>query len=205
MPFVAGRSIMAARFVGDPEQRLEGGGVERKSRLAAMARLSRPDVVLGLLLLVGGLALIRASFGLPAGTPTDPLGPRGFPLLLGLGLAGCGIALAVASLRTFGKETPAGGATEVDAEIRAPYSWPRLGGAVAASAAYVVLLVPLGALFATIAYALALLLIQGPAGRREAAATAVGFPLVVYVLFDVLLGIPLPAGPLEPLLRRLGI
>jgi putative tricarboxylic transport membrane protein len=80
-----------------------------------------------------------------------------------------------------------------------------VSGAIAASVAYVLALIPLGALFATMAYALALLLLQGRTSRREAAAVAVAFPLFVYFLFDVVLGVPLPGGPLEPVLRRLGV
>jgi putative tricarboxylic transport membrane protein len=167
--------------------------------------IERRAVVLGGLVLLGGLAVARAALELPAGTASDPLGPRGFPLLLGAGLAACGAVLAAASLRSSVPDTAVSTGVTPDDEERAPYSWPRVSGAIAASVAYVLALIPLGALFATMAYALALLLLQGRTSRREAAAVAVAFPLFVYFLFDVVLGVPLPGGPLEPVLRRLGV
>lgn len=166
--------------------------------------MDRRDLILGVLVMLGGLAVISAAFGLPAGTATDPLGPRGFPLLLGVGLAACGAVLAATPLRWARPDTEPMEVTAHD-DARAPFSWPRVGGAVAASLAFVFALVPLGALLTSIGYALALLLLQGRTGRREAAATAIAFPLLVYLLLDAVLGVPLPAGPLEPLVRALGI
>lgn len=165
--------------------------------------IDRRELFLGALVLLCGLAVIRAGLELPPGSETDPLGPRGFPLLLGAGLAACGAALIVASVRVTGPD--AATTVPTDDEARRPYSWRRVSGAVAATVVYVFALVPLGALLASMGYALALLLLQGGTGRREAAVTVVAFPLFVYVLVDVLLGVPLPAGPLEPLLRRLGL
>jgi len=171
---------------------------------AVWTLIDRRELVLGALVLLGGLAVIGAALELPPGSATDPLGPRGFPLLLGAGLAACGAALIVASVRVAGIDAAATTVT-TDDEVRLPYSWRRVGGAVAATVVYVLALVPLGALLSSMGYALALLLLQGGTGRREAAVTVVAFPLFVYVLVDVLLGVPLPPGPLEPLLRWLGI
>ncbi|HUG56256.1 MAG TPA: tripartite tricarboxylate transporter TctB family protein [Candidatus Limnocylindrales bacterium] len=167
---------------------------------------ARRDAVVGLVLTVAGLAVLRASIELPAGTPGDPLGPRGFPLLLGAGMAACGLVLLAAPLAArWRRPAPALAEVVVDDEERAPLSWPRAAATVAATAAYLAALVPLGALFATVLYALALLLIQGGVGWRGIAATAVAFPLLLILLFGVALGIPLPAGPLEPLFLRLGL
>ncbi|MGH2450753.1 MAG: tripartite tricarboxylate transporter TctB family protein [Candidatus Limnocylindria bacterium] len=167
---------------------------------------ARRDAVVGLVLALAGLAVLRASIELPAGTPGDPLGPRGFPLLLGAGLAACGLVLLAAPLTArWRRPAPTLAETLADEEERAPLSWPRAVAAVGATAVYLAALVPLGALLATVAYALALLLIQGGVGRRAIAATAVAFPLVLILLFGVALGIPLPAGPLEPLFLRLGL
>jgi putative tricarboxylic transport membrane protein len=171
---------------------------------AVSTQIDRRELVLGALVLLGGLAVIRSALELPTGTAADPLGPRGFPVLLGAGLAACGAALIVTSLRVAGRDAATSTVTTED-EARLPFSWRRLSGAVAVTAVYVFALVPLGALLASTGYALALLLLQGRTGRREAAVTVVAFPLFVYVLVDVLLGVPLPPGPLEPLLRQLGI
>jgi putative tricarboxylic transport membrane protein len=167
--------------------------------------IDRREIVIGALVLLGGVAVIRASFDLPPGTATDPLGPRGFPLMLGAGLAACGVVLIVASLRVAARIAAAPAVPTPDDEIRLPYSWRQMGGAVAATVVYVFALVPLGALISSMGYALALLLLQGRPGRREAVATVVVFPLFVFLLIDTLLGVPLPAGPLEPLLRQLGM
>lgn len=163
--------------------------------------MDRQDVVLGALVSLGGLALTRAALELPAGTVNDPLGPRGLPLLLGIGFAVSGAVLAATALGAAPRGTDS---TEVSADdARAPYSWRRVSGAVAASIAYVLVFVPLGALLATIGYAIALLRLQGRTTRREVAAVAIAFPLGVYLLFDVVLSVPLPAGLLEPLFRLL--
>lgn len=154
-------------------------------------------------MLVGGLALIRAALELPPGTATDPLGPRGFPFLLGAGLAACGAIQLLTAVRLGGRTavTP----SAIEEETRLPFSSRRVSGAIAATAVYVFALVPLGAPLASMGYALALLLLQGRTGRREAALTVVAFPVFVYLLVGVLLGVPLPTGPLEPLLRGIRI
>lgn len=153
-------------------------------------------MLIGLALVVGGVGLIVASNQLPLGTASDPVGPRGFPTLLALGLAGSGLALAVQSWRpTRGPRPDA----EED-EDQGPFSPSRLAGGILLTAAYVATLQQLGFLIGTPFYLAALLGLRGGAPRRQFLATVVGYPLVLFALFGLLLGVPLPGGLLERLL-----
>ncbi|HET6856256.1 MAG TPA: hypothetical protein VFH94_04060, partial [Streptomyces sp.] len=58
-----------------------------------------------------------------------------------------------------------------------------------------------GYLLATPPYLAGLLLVQGRVPARTLLLTALGVPAVLYALFAVAMRVPLPMGPLEPLLR----
>ena len=124
------------------------------------------------------------------------MGPRGFPALLGLVVLACGVALASRAGRGSG-----GGAPEGDAEARGALALRPLFGAIALTAAYLAVLEPAGYLLATPPYLAALLLVQGRVTPRAFVLTVLGVPAVLYVLFAVAMRVPLPPGPLEPLLR----
>ncbi len=149
------------------------------------------------LVLVGlGLGVLVLAFGLPPATAADPVGPRGFPALLGLVMLACGVALGVAPGRARSAIAPEG-----DAEARGALALRPLFGAIGLTAAYLAVLEPAGYLLATPPYLAALLLIQGRVAPRAFVLTVVGVPAVLYVLFAVAMRVPLPPGPLEPLLR----
>ena len=136
-----------------------------------------------------GLGLLALTVGLPAATAADPVGPRGFPGLLGLVILACGVALALA---------PRG---EPDAAERGALAPRPLLGAIALTALYLAILEPAGYLLATPPYLAGLLLVQGRVPARTFLLTALGVPAVLYALFAVAMRVPLPLGPLEPLLR----
>lgn len=120
------------------------------------------------------------------------LGPRAFPYAVGVLLIGASLALAVSLAR--GRHGSAEEGEDVDA--RAPTDWVTVGKLVASFAALVLLVEPLGwpiaatLLFAGTAWAL---------GARIWRAAVVGAVLnvAVHVLFVQVLGLFLPAGPLE--------
>jgi putative tricarboxylic transport membrane protein len=111
----------------------------------------------------------------------DPLGPAVFPIVLA-------IPLGLLSLYLVVRPGP-----EAD--------WPRGRAllkqvlALVAFVAYAYLLEPLGFLVSTFLAVVALGCLLG-ARLRQAAVAGAGIAVVLFVLFDSLLGLPLPAGVL---------
>jgi putative tricarboxylic transport membrane protein len=136
-----------------------------------------------------GVGLLVLTVRLPAATEADPVGPRGFPGLLGLVILACGAALALWPR------------TELDASERGALAPRPLLGAIALTALYLAVLEPAGYLLATPPYLAGLLLVQGRVPARTFVLTVFGLPAVLYALFAVAMRVPLPMGPLEPLLR----
>ncbi|HEX5713493.1 MAG TPA: tripartite tricarboxylate transporter TctB family protein [Solirubrobacterales bacterium] len=131
------------------------------------------------------LLLLAVAYGVTAGGYEamigDPLGPAVFPIVLAIPLGLFALYLIVRPDRE-----PA---------------WPRgpaLGKqvlALVAFVAYAYLLEPLGFVVSTF---LAVVVLGWLLGARlpEAGAAGVGIAVVLFVLFDTLLGLPLPAGVL---------
>jgi putative tricarboxylic transport membrane protein len=156
----------------------------------------RVDRVVALVLVGLGLGVLVLAVRLPAATAADPVGPRGFPALLGLVLLACGVALGVAPRITF-----RGGVPEGDGEARGALAPRPLLGAIGLTGLYLAVLEPAGYLLATPPYLAALLLVQGRVTTRAFVLTVLCLPVGLYALFAVIMRVPLPPGPLEPLLR----
>ena len=163
---------------------------------AAPPRERRPitDLVLGGLLLLIGVGLYLAAAQLQAGSATDPLGPRGFPSLLSLGFVGSGVGLLVKT--GLAARRPGGYVEEVDDdEEQSPITVSRLLLASLGIIVYVLVALPvLGFLLGTIIFVAVMIAVQGGAARRSFIAMSLGFPIAVYLLFGVLLDVPLPIG-----------
>ena len=156
----------------------------------------RVDRILAAVLVCLGLGVLALAVQLPETTAADPVGPRGFPALLALVILACGVALAVAPERPLSTGAPDGEVEERGALAPRP-----LLGAIGLTAAYLAVLEPAGYLLATPPYLAALLLVQGRVTIRAFVLTVLGLPVALYTLFAVLMRVPLPPGPLEPLLR----
>jgi putative tricarboxylic transport membrane protein len=157
-------------------------------------RVPIQDMVLGGVLLAIGLGLYLAAAQLQGGSPTDPLGPRGFPSLLSLGFVGSGVALLVKSVLV--ARNPEAHVEEPDDdEEEEPLMLSRLLLASLGIIVYVIALLPvLGFLLATVVFVAAMISVQGGAARRPFIVMSLGFPIAVYVLFGVLLDVSLPIG-----------
>lgn len=153
---------------------------------------ARGEGVVAAVLACFGVGVLALSSGLPAATTADPVGPRGFPSLLGLVLLACGVAL------WFGSRA---GSPVEEAPEHGRLAPGSLLGAIACTALYLAVLEPAGYLLATPPYLAALLLLQGRVTARAFVLTVLGLPAALYALFAVAMRVPLPAGPLEPLLR----
>jgi putative tricarboxylic transport membrane protein len=133
------------------------------------------------LLVCAGLSLV--AWGFEAPFAYDPVGPRAYPLLL-LFLMACGSLWLLC--KPHGEPTP-------------PFDWPmarRAALCVLAILAYALLFEPLGFVITTALATFALgLLFNGRVLPSLISAVLMG--VLLYVLFDLLLDVPLPLGVLR--------
>jgi putative tricarboxylic transport membrane protein len=133
-----------------------------------------------------------ATEQLPSLEIGDPLGPKAFPRLLGVGLVITAVVLLLEILRAR-KTAPAAAA--------APPADPRDRNAllvVAAAAAwtflYFLMFEPLGYVLATSGYLLVLMMYFNKGKRTANVLTAVLFSVLSYLMFTKLLGVNLARG-----------
>jgi putative tricarboxylic transport membrane protein len=159
------------------------------------ARLPGADLAAGVLLAAGGVVVLLAAARLPGGTEADPLGPRGFPSLLGAGLIGSGLAMLVRTLIVVRNPTsrPAFEPPD-DGQAEGSFSPRRFLGAVVVLVLYVVALPVLGFLISTPAFLAGMVTLQGGVPRLQFVGTVVGLPVGILLLFSGLFGVPLPGG-----------
>jgi putative tricarboxylic transport membrane protein len=143
----------------------------------------RTDRVAGLALGVFGLAVAGASLRYPLGTLRAP-GPALFPLGLALILAALGAWTATA-----GRASPPLGALGWA-------EWRHAAAILGACAGAALLLEPLGYRVTVAADLVVLLRGVERRGWALTAAVALGLALGSFYLFDTLLRVPLPRGPL---------
>jgi hypothetical protein len=149
-------------------------------------RLDRLDRFLGPILTLLALVWLWLAFTyIPGPRGPGETGPRAFPVLLGVTLAGLGLALSLIPRRP-------------DAESVAPVT--RLEATVVAGTfgvliLYAFLLERVGFLIATpVAIALTMLGLVRARSGVLVAALAIGFTVGCWAIFDALLGTPLPRG-----------
>jgi putative tricarboxylic transport membrane protein len=149
--------------------------------------------ICALLAAAGALVLVDSLLlGTEAGSDSDPLGPHAVPTVLGVGLLVLAVLLAVDVLRGGHGEAEAG----EDVELGTPPDLRAVGmlaGLVVAAA----LLVPLlgwpltgAGLFWGAAHVL------GARSFPRDPLVAAGLSLATWIVFDPLLGVDLPGGPL---------
>ncbi|WP_439113822.1 tripartite tricarboxylate transporter TctB family protein [Hydrogenophaga sp.] len=143
------------------------------------------DRVLGAVCVVASAAMAWAAQDYAAAISYEPVGPRAFPLLLAAGLSLCGLWLVL----------------RPTARAEAFRGVPWRGTALCAAAVLVYAL-----LFQSLGFALATALMALPVGMafggswKQSLAGGAALGLVLYVLFDKLLDVVLPTGPLAALL-----
>ena len=139
------------------------------------------DRLLGGIMLALALAFIAGAMQIKAAIVFDALGPKSFPIIIG-------VLLAIASLYPLFRPDP-----EPD--------WPpparafELVAALGVMVAYALLLEPLGFVVAT-ALAAAVLSWRLGASLMVAAVAGVGIAIGIYVVFHLVLGLSLARGPL---------
>jgi putative tricarboxylic transport membrane protein len=156
------------------------------------------DVACGLVAIVVAAVYLFAASGLRSSPLGDSVGSAGFPKIIGWGLAVAGLLLVLQTLwATLRGRAAAGAQGWIPSEAFAAGAGRatlRAAGVVAIVVAYLVLLQPLGYILSVGLMVGAVALYLGtPATWRVAAMAAIG-GVALWLLFVVLLDIPLPAG-----------
>jgi putative tricarboxylic transport membrane protein len=159
------------------------------------------DLACGLIAMVVAAVYLVATAGLQTSLLGDTVGTAGFPTLIGWGMALVGLILVVQSLwRRYRGETAEGPSGWIPSEAfaaGAARATARAAGVVAIIVAYLVLFHPLGYIPSVgIMVAATALFLGAPPTWRVAAVSAIG-AVALWLLFGVLLQIPLPAGVLS--------
>jgi putative tricarboxylic transport membrane protein len=139
------------------------------------------DRLLGALALLLAIAFIVGALEIQTGLMLDPLGPKTFPVIIG-------VLLAVSSIYLIVKPDPRP-------------DWPaagrllEIGFAIVVMIAYALLLDRLGFVVAT---AIAVFVLSWRLGSKPAPAvlTGIGVSVLIYVVFHLILGLSLARGPL---------
>lgn len=149
------------------------------------------DRLAGTILLVfAGLWCWGVVAMIPTAVGAGPVGPRGFPLGLGLLLAALSAALVVSSFvkpRTTDAEAPEAGQLWVEV-------WA-VSSAMAVLVGYAALLYAVGFIIATaLTVVLALVFVLGKRDWRLVGGLSLGTAIGGYVIFNKILGVYLPHG-----------
>ena len=148
-------------------------------------------------LAVVGVFLIVDAVTLSAGfAKVDPVGPKLFPIVVGIGLLVCAVILAIAIPRGSKGEADSG----EDIDLDTPGDWKTVGLLVALFVAVILLVNPLGwAIMGAVLFAGAATILGSEHYVRN---IVIGTALSVgsFYAFYSGLGIPLPAGILDGIL-----
>jgi putative tricarboxylic transport membrane protein len=153
-------------------------------------------LVVAVLVLVGGF-LIYSALTLPEGfAKVDPIGPKFFPMVIGIAAVLLALVLAVVIPRGSRGEADAG--EDIDPDM--PADWRTVGLLVALFVAMILLVNPLGWVVTSTLFFGAAATILG--GRHYVRNFVIGLILALasFYAFYSGLGIPLPAGILDGIL-----
>lgn len=141
-------------------------------------------VVFSLAYLAGAFAITSPESGYAA------VGPRFFPVLIGVGMLASGLWLGAIAWRRQRRSQPV-------AELEA-MDWRTWAACAGALLAYIVLFQPLGFLLATPPFLIAQARIFGSRNTLRDVIAAIVLSVAVFVVFNVLLKVDLPKGVLDP-------
>lgn len=164
------------------------------------------DLAGSLLIVALGIFVLVTAFSYPPPKVVfDAIGPMGFPKAIGAFLVIGGLiqsARTALYIRKFGKWAPEEG---VEDEPEHPSSKWRALLFIVGCFVFVALMQPLGFLISMpLAIAVALWSMDYGSWLRRVL-VAIGFTLVAFATFELTLGVPLPAGPIEFMLIDAGL
>ena len=163
------------------------------------------DGIAGLAIVLFSAWFLWQATTLRAGPGYAAVGPKTFPIIVGLVLLGSGLGVLLGLWRDGRREVPPTEAEGPDAEVvegaeGVGTDWPTLLGVAGLLAAYIALYKALGFILASIVLLPAGARVLGSRAPLRDLLAGVGLSLAIYVVFTRLLGLELPAGPLEALL-----
>jgi putative tricarboxylic transport membrane protein len=156
-------------------------------------RALRADFMLAAVVIIVAAIYLFVDAGLPTARIGDPLGPKAFPFLVGGGLILSALLLV---LETLSKRRTLEDKTIEPRTKDERHLFLVMIGMVVWSGAYYTVFETLGYLIATPIFLLGLLSYFNQRKYLTNVLVALGFTGVVYLLFSILLGVPLPSGPL---------
>lgn len=148
-------------------------------------RTVRATMAFGGLMLIAAVLVVVDAVRLPETSAV--IGPAAVPLPVGVLLAVVGAALLVRSRAQLAVATPG--------EERPPHGALRVMALVATLAAFALLLPVLGYVVCSAALFTATAMLLGAPRRPATAAVGWALAAVVFLVFDRLIGLTLPAGP----------
>jgi putative tricarboxylic transport membrane protein len=170
------------------------GAVPEGSGGAARLSLVGPRIFAGALLLLAAVVLVE-TFRIREGTGFQVLGPRAFPLAIGIALLVLGLLLLLRTTLRPDLEL-----ARQAGEEEAATHWPTVGLALAALVGYALALEPLGYIVATGAFVPVEARIMGSRHPVRDLLVAVPVAAALFFFFTEVLGVRLPEGLLDPLL-----
>lgn len=166
----------------------------------------RVDFGLSLAVIALGVFILVTSF--TAKQPTvvfDPVGPYGFARVISLVFILFGGILLVRQVRAYRLGLPPEAvARGNEDEDGYPASSRRAFAVIASTFAYAIVMVQIGYLIPSVVYIVGGLLLFGERKWRWILPLAIVYAFFTYWVFDVLLRVPLPEGPLEDFLSTVG-
>ncbi|MFD7503469.1 tripartite tricarboxylate transporter TctB family protein [Streptomyces sp. NPDC059850] len=145
--------------------------------------------VAALLFLAAGVVVVGWAFAIPARATEQDVGPRAFPLLVGVGLC---VAAAFSTVQAFrGADREQADQAREEARIT---EWRPVATLLALLVGYLFALAPCGYWQSTAVLFTLVARVLGSRKLLRDAAVGLVLALAVYVLFDRLLGIHLPPG-----------
>jgi putative tricarboxylic transport membrane protein len=156
-------------------------------------RALRADFMLAAVVVIVAAIYLFADAGLRTAHIGDPLGPKAFPALVGGGLI---LSAVLLLLETLAKRRALEDRTVEPRTKDEKHLFLVMIGMVVWAGAYYFVFETLGYLLATPVFLLGLLSYFNHRKYLTNVLVALGFTGVVYLLFSILLGVPLPSGPL---------
>ena len=159
---------------------------------------SRKDILVAVIVAALGLFILYVGYNLPPPVVADTIGPRAFPIGIGLMLFIGGAVLAV---RRYQTRNAAGGyiveAEGTEDDDRFPASGYRAVGLIALAFAFALTFQALGYLVSTPLFVAGGLLLMKERSPLLVVGSAVIYTAATFTLFSVLLGVRLPLGILS--------
>jgi putative tricarboxylic transport membrane protein len=157
-------------------------------------RALRADLWLAVTVIIVAAIYLHADYGLRQATLGDPLGPKAFPALVGGGLI---LSAVLLMFETWSKRRALQGTRVEPRSKDDKHVILVLLGMIVWTGVYYYFFETAGYLIATPIFLLGLVSYFNKGKHLTNVLVAAGFTGAVYLLFSVLLGVPLPSGPLD--------